>query len=116
MDENKSKTSSRSKGFAAESAAVDFLQKVGFEIIKTNHYCKGGEIDIIARLNDTLHFVEVKSGSIFEPAYAITPQKLSRITACAASYIATLSSEPTWCISAVFVRGEKIELVENVSI
>jgi putative endonuclease len=55
----------RAKGNFAENIAADFLQKAGYKIIARNYAIntnfKGGEIDIIAQKNDTIHFVEVKS-------------------------------------------------------
>ena len=48
------------KGDGGEAIACDFLEKNGYQIVKRNWRGKGGEIDIIAKKNDVLHFVEVK--------------------------------------------------------
>jgi putative endonuclease len=44
-----------------EELAVDFLEKAGFKIVEKNWHYKKAEIDIIARENDILVFVEVKT-------------------------------------------------------
>ena len=54
---------SRQKGNLGEDLASLFLMKHGFEILERNYLKPWGEIDIVARKNKTLHFVEVKSVS-----------------------------------------------------
>ena len=107
--------SARAKGNVAESAAANFLTENGFEIVHRNYCCKGGEIDIIAKKDEVVHFVEVKSGKNFEPSYAVTPKKLERITHCIEIYLQRFDCNFAWCISAVFSRDGKLELVENVT-
>ena len=49
-------------GKKGEDIAADFLIKSGYEIIERNwHYSKNAEIDIIAKDNNTLVFVEVRT-------------------------------------------------------
>lgn len=78
-------------GKYGEELAKDFLIKNKFEILETNfHYSKMAEIDIIAKKNNILHFVEVKtrSSSFFgKPLEAIDRRKLSSIFSCANFYI-----------------------------
>lgn len=50
----------RARGQQAEDLACKYLKAQGLKIIKRNYYCKGGEIDIIARDKCTLVFVEVR--------------------------------------------------------
>lgn len=50
----------RDIGKKGEEIAVEYLISKGFEIIKTNFIFSHGEIDIIAKKLDTIHFVEVK--------------------------------------------------------
>lgn len=57
-------TSSRQKtGELGETIACQFLKRRGFFIMDRNYTKKCGEIDIIARRNDVVHFIEVKSVS-----------------------------------------------------
>lgn len=53
----------RQFGNLGEDFACDFLLKLGYKIIFRNYYKKVGEIDIIAKKNEVLHFIEVKSVS-----------------------------------------------------
>ena len=48
-------------GAWGESVAVTYLEAHGYEIEFRNWRCRFGEIDIIARLQNTWHFTEVKT-------------------------------------------------------
>lgn len=50
-------------GKIGEETACKFLMKHGYQIITRNYWKKWGEIDIIAKKNTTVHFVEVKTVS-----------------------------------------------------
>lgn len=47
-------------GKEGELMAADYLIAQGYEIIARNYRYKRGEVDIIARINDCMVFVEVK--------------------------------------------------------
>lgn len=53
--------STRAIGNKAEDLACDFLKKKGYKILERNFLIRGGEIDIIAKDNEFLVFVEVKA-------------------------------------------------------
>ncbi len=77
-------------GKKGEKVAVKYLKKSGFEIIECGFKAMRGEIDIIARENDTIVFVEVKTrrtdefGSPFE---AVDLKKQAQIKKIASIYI-----------------------------
>lgn len=50
----------RQIGTTAEKLAVNYLIQNNYSIINTNFRCKIGEIDIIAKDNDYIVFIEVK--------------------------------------------------------
>jgi len=104
----------RKKGNIAEDMACDYLTNKGYTIIDRNFYTKFGEIDIIAYKDDVFHFVEVKSGSGFEPIYNITPAKLKRIIKSAQYYMKLNRIDPAFCIDAVIVKDE-VEHLVNIS-
>src|SRR3989338_1719846 len=57
-------TSEKQKiGEIGENIAVKFLVKHGFSIIDRNYTKKWGELDIVAKKDEKLYFVEVKSVS-----------------------------------------------------
>ena len=53
--------STRDIGDIGEDAVCQMLIKHGYEILERNFTVRGGEIDIIARKNGTIAFVEVKT-------------------------------------------------------
>lgn len=65
MEDKNIKNSYRNKeiGSKGEELACQYLEQLGYEIIKRNHYDRVGEIDIIAYKDYVIHFVEVKSVS-----------------------------------------------------
>lgn len=48
-------------GQLGEKIAADFLRNKGFSILNKNFHSHWGEIDIVARRNNTICFVEVKT-------------------------------------------------------
>lgn len=48
-------------GRRGEEAALDFLRKNGYRILKKNYKSGLGEVDIIAKDKDTFCFIEVKT-------------------------------------------------------
>ena len=48
-------------GKIGEDIATRYLEQIGYEIIQRNFECKIGEIDIIAKDNEEIVFVEVKT-------------------------------------------------------
>ena len=76
-------------GDQSENLATDFLEQEGFTILERNYFArKLGEIDIIAKKNEVLHFIEVKSGKAdFDPIYNVTPAKLRKVINSAHYYM-----------------------------
>jgi putative endonuclease len=50
----------RRSGDVGERIACWHLQAQGYEIIKRNYRCRGGEVDVVARKDERTVFVEVK--------------------------------------------------------
>ena len=48
------------KGDYGEALAIGYLRERGYKIVETNYKNRLGEIDIIAKKNKVLHFIEVK--------------------------------------------------------
>ncbi|MET1254021.1 YraN family protein [Aliikangiella maris] len=80
----------RTLGFSLEVYAKTQIESVGYQIVATNYACKLGEIDIIAKKNNVLVFIEVRyrKNSRFGGALAsITPQKQKRLILTASHYL-----------------------------
>jgi putative endonuclease len=72
-----------------EKLACEFLGNNGYHIIEKNYRCPEGEIDIVARQQDTLVFIEVRTKTSQRfglPEESITPLKAARLRKLAASY------------------------------
>ena len=77
-------------GKEGEERAAVYLQQSGYTICHKNYRYKRGEIDIIAKKDETIVFVEVKlrSKSKFgNPEEFVSPQKIELIRAAAENYI-----------------------------
>lgn len=109
---------SKQKGDLAEKRAINFLQSQNFQIIEQNFYAKKlGEIDIIAKKDDTYHFCEVKSSDNYETAINnITYSKLSKIKRSVDYYIQTKKINSAYCIDAIIVTEDNIEHLENITL
>ena len=108
---------SRAKGNIAEERAAAFLLENGFIIVERNFYSRFGEIDIIATKSDVLHFVEVKSAQNYELAIQnLTPTKLSRFTKTVYVYLKKNALDVDYCIDAVIVTPQSIEILENITL
>jgi putative endonuclease len=81
---------SRLRGQYAEMRAKAFLHQQGVHIIGHNVRFKGGEIDLIGRLDEWLIFFEIKyrSNTLFgEPLETLKPKQIERIRHSAALYL-----------------------------
>ncbi len=83
--------SRRQTGFAGEEIARHFLIQSGYRFLQFNYRCRLGEIDIVARKNSLLVFVEVRTrtGTRFGTAVeSITAAKKKRLSRLARYYMA----------------------------
>ena len=78
----------KEKGDLGEVIALKYLIKSGAEILERNYKIKTGEIDIIAKVDNELVFIEVKSRS--NTRYAVSYTHLDvykRQVCCLASLV-----------------------------
>ena len=105
------------KGDLAEKKALNYLKKIGYSIIEQNYYAKKlGEIDIIATKNDAYHFIEVKSGSTFDPRQNLSSSKMSKLINSVHLYVKHHRIRKAFCIDACIIEGDKIEMIENITL
>ncbi|STO32017.1 Uncharacterised protein family UPF0102 [Fusobacterium necrogenes] len=109
----------REIGDKYEEKAVKLLISRGYEIVERNYRVKAGEIDIIAKFEDTIVFVEVKYRKTLKYGYgleAVDYKKIRRIYNAAKVYLMLnkkLSSKTRFdCISFL---GEKISWTKNLT-
>ena len=63
------KLQNKATGSLGEKLTVDYLVKKGFILLEMNYLRKWGEIDVIVKKDDKVHFVEVKTVSYETKAY-----------------------------------------------
>ncbi|AHB42678.1 Ribonuclease [Candidatus Saccharibacteria bacterium RAAC3_TM7_1] len=88
--------SSKEIGDAAETLVTDELRKRGYEVLARNWKTKFCEIDIVARKNDTVYFVEVKHRKNIVRGgglAAITAKKLRQMKFAAEAYLTRFAPE-----------------------
>jgi len=91
-----------------EDVASEHLAQRGYEIIGRNVRTPYGEIDIIAKQDDTTIFVEVKtrtSNKMGLPEESITPKKQEHMIACAEHYVAENEIDH-WEIDVISIEGK----------
>ncbi len=89
-----------------EQAAAGYLKERGYEIVAANVRTPYGEIDLIAKKDGFLVFVEVKartSKTFGPPEVAVTPRKQQHMLACAGHY-AQQNSIDHWQIDVIAVE------------
>ncbi|RXJ87729.1 YraN family protein [Arcobacter sp. CECT 8985] len=108
---------SKQKGDLAENKAVLYLESKKYKIIERNFYAKKlGEIDIIAKINNIYHFLEVKSANDYETAINnITKTKLSKLKRSIDYYLQINNLDEAYCIDAIIVINDDIEHLENIT-
>ncbi len=108
----------RKIGSVYEQVACKYLVSEGYQILERNYFCKIGEIDIVARDDKYLAFVEVKYRSNLKmgsPFEAVDRHKQQKIYRTAQYYIADKKISPdTPCrFDVVSILGDEITLLRG---
>ncbi len=107
-------------GRRAEAAARTYLEMRGFEIVEQNWRRPNCEIDIIARKDGVIQFVEVKHRHTDDQGgglEAITASKLKKMQRAAWSWVDESKWPGEYMLSAVETSGPKfivMGFIENV--
>ena len=96
-----------------EQQAADFLEAKDFEIVERNARTEYGEIDLVARLDQELVFIEVKTRSseaFGYPEEAITEAKQQHMIDSAQAYLQTHAEEDSsWRIDVIAIQQKPNE-------
>lgn len=65
---SKEPTEKQKLGSLGEDFACKYLESIGYKVVERNYLKKWGEIDIVAKKGNKIHFVEVKAVSRDLPA------------------------------------------------
>lgn len=109
---------SRKLGAEKEKMAGEYLSKLGYEILTYNFYSKMGEIDIVAREQGYLVFIEVKYRSNIRnglPQDAINRRKIVHVTQTAQYYMLRngISVETPCRFDVVTILGKECQLIRD---
>nr|WP_315252403.1 YraN family protein [uncultured Flavobacterium sp.] len=77
-------------GKLGEDLAVDYLRKNGYTILDTNWTFQKAEIDIIAKIENTLAIIEVKTRSSLDfglPQDFVKPKKIQLLVKAVDAYV-----------------------------
>lgn len=123
---NISDLSRKEVGALGERVAALYLTRKGHALIDTNISHKTGEIDVITKHDDTLHFVEVKTYTVesfprehgdedaYDPAMNIHESKIRKIARTAQWYCAENGWEGEWEVDACLVWLRKADGAAHV--
>ncbi len=108
----------RAVGAKYEMKAADYLSRNGYQILERNFRCKIGEIDLIARNEGYLCFIEVKYRAGITkgyPAEAINLNKIRKITRTAQFYLLMhkLPQDTPCRFDVVVILSDEISLIKN---
>ena len=108
----------REIGSKYERIAREYLIKNDYNVIETNFRCKIGEIDIIAKNENYLCFIEVKyrdKDSLAKGLYAVDKNKQKKIYNVAKYYmLINYISDDTACrFDVISIDGDEITLIKN---
>jgi putative endonuclease len=119
-------------GKIGEQITKTFLMKHGFSVLETNYRTRFGEIDIIAKKDSKLRFIEVKSVKVRDfskidtlsvtPEDNLTQSNWSKLVISIQTYLRhrNVTRETLWQIdlACVYIDTEKrqgrVKLLENV--
>lgn len=102
-------------GALGEDLAVEELEKNGYEIVERNWRYKKAEIDIIARKNEVLAIVEVKTRSsdyFGDPQDFVNQKKIKLLVEAVNEYVVSkdLEVEVRFDIIAIIINQNKLTL------
>ena len=107
-------------GNLGEDMACQALAQAGYQIIERNWRYAKGEIDLVAREEETWAFVEVKARHGRKSGYpeeAVTPTKLTRIQEAAENYLAEHNlDDVNWRIDIVAIELDHANHIKSLRV
>ncbi len=105
-------------GAIGELIAAKYLEKLGLKVIDRNYLKKWGELDIVARATNTIHFIEVKAVSYetkeqlkqsvsygtWRPEENVHHKKIKRMNRAIETWLIERNLDLDWQIDVIAVR------------
>ena len=119
-------------GALGERVALEYLRRHGLELVEKNVVKTLGELDLIVREGDTLHFVEVKTilcdelpvphakssgydGDSYDPSLNLHEAKVKKVARMGEWYVAEHNWEGEWQVDGVLVWLRRRDGMAHVS-
>jgi len=102
-----------------EKIVEKHIEKRGYKILESNYRNFIGEIDIIAKYNEAIVFIEVKSRKTKQyglPREAVTKRKIDKIRKCSLLYLRDnniYDSPLRFDVVEVYINEKKINHIKN---
>ena len=108
-------------GALGEKVACEYFRRNGMKIVAKNVARKTGEIDVIGKEHDPLHFVEVKTivcevfpserstDDSYDPSANLHEAKIRRVARTSEWYVASIDWEGEWQVDGVLVWLRKAD-------
>jgi len=109
-------------GNRGEKIAAKFLRKQGYRIIEKNYHSRLGEIDIVAKENESIVFVEVKTRCSTDfglPEEALSYDKRRRLSKLALGYLAHRRIKDTNCrfdVVSILMDNNRANKVKHIKL
>ena len=133
---NEIKKNTKKTGDLGEKIAQRYLENKGFTIVDTNFWRKWGEIDIITKRSNKIHFIEVKtvsyetkgrleyalSSGSWRPEEQVTSRKLNQMRKAIETWLSDTQYKGEIVVDVIALRivpSEKystVNFIENVLI
>lgn len=132
---NETKLTTKEIGNLGEKIAAEYLVKHGFSVVEINYWRKWGEIDIVAKKENSIHFIEVKAVSYetkekledsvthetWRPEEQVHSFKLHQIEKSLKTWISDNNYVGDWVIDVLAVRlvpretFASVNFIENIT-
>ena len=104
-------------GKSSEDKACKYVMERGYEILDRNFNSKFGEIDIVAKKEEILHFIEVKATQgKYEAAYRLTSTKFDKILKAINFYLLQNGLKYDFQVDLITIDNDNIEWIKNISL
>lgn len=105
----------KEKGKRAEEEAIAYLKRKGYSILERNYFTRFGEIDVVAKKDGFIVFIEVKSSKAWDAEYNITLHKAKKLYKAAMVYLSRKGFvDLPFRFDLIAINGGNLNHYENI--
>lgn len=104
-------------GHDAEKQAAQYLQQQGYAVQELNWKTRYCEIDIVAKKDKTIWFVEVKSRKNSSQGFGyeyVTPKKLQQMHFAAEMWVSSNNWSGDYRLAVISIDGNEITFIDDM--